>query len=439
MSQLRDCFEGVVPSVIATLDGKGVPNVSYASQVYLVDDDHVALSNQFFSKTIANVRETGRATALVVDPKMGAQYELDLQFERAEESGETFERLSAHLQAMLAHHGEGIPWGLRSADIFKVLECRPTPPANSIPEPRTSAPESLPQAARLVRRLALEADPDAMLDHVLQALTRDFGYSNVIVLVMDGAGERLTTLASRGYRLGGVGSEASVGQGAIGVAAATGRPVRLSDMAIGRRFAAAVLGEAEADARRTVVLPGLEAPHSQLAVPMISQGKVRGVLFAEDMERFRFTQDDEDALAVVAAQLAASLRLWGPEGGPRPARAAVPSAATGPAFRVRYYAFDNSVFIEDAYLIKGVPGRLLFYFLTVFAETGRTDFSNRELRLDAALRLPDLKDNLETRLILLRRRLDEKGAPVRLARPSRGHIRLELAGLPRLEVVRDAG
>lgn len=90
---------------------------------------------------------------------------------------------------------------------------------------------------------------------------------------------------------------------------------------------------------------------------------------------------------------------------------------------------------DTAYIIKGVPGRLLFHFLTIAAETGRQDFTNREIRLDGTLRLPELKDNLETRLILLRRRLDERGAPVRLSRPGRGRIRLDLVARPVLEVV----
>ena len=174
---------------------------------------------------------------------------------------------------------------------------------------------------------------------------------------------------------------------------------------------------------------------------MVSNGSVRGVLFVEDAQWFRFfTQADEDALAIVATQLAAALQLWElSAAGRRRTRSFATSGAAGPAFRVRYYAFDDSIFIDDAYVIKGVPGRLLFYFLRAFADSGRIDFSNRELRLDAGLRLPDLKDNLETRLILLRRRLDERGAPIRLRRPERGQIRLELLGEPRLEIIPDAG
>jgi hypothetical protein len=235
--------------------------------------------------------------------------------------------------------------------------------------------------------------------------------------------------------MGGVGSEVALGEGAIGVAAAQGCTVRLCDMSRGRRFAAAVLATGGADAARSIPLPGLADPQSQLAVPLISMGKVRGVLFAEDARRFRFRQSEEDALVMIASQLAASLRLAELENAAAPPKMNPPATTQGPQFHVRYHNFDDSLFIDGNYVIKGVPGRLLLHFLQAYAQTGRTDFTNRELRLDGTLRLPDLKDNLETRLILLRRRLAEKGSPVQLSRPGRGHIRLELSGTPKLEII----
>lgn len=440
MTRLRDltaCFEGVIPSVLATVDAEGMPNISYLSHVHRIDDGRVALSNQFFSKTVENVRHTGGATLMVVDGHSGEQHLLDLAWEGAQDSGELFDRMAAHLRAMSAPQGMAEVMRLRSADIYRVRDLRPVPSPGALPCDEAGPappPDRLAAAARLALALAAAPDADAMLDRALEGLAEGFGFAHAMVLLADEAGGRLTTLASRGYERLGIGSEVALGDGVIGIAAASRLPLRIADLSRGQRYAAAVRTGLLVE-EREIPLPGLPDPMSQLAVPMVSRGRLVGVIFVESPERYRFQQEDEDALTLVAGQLAAGLRL--PETEEREEAAPEPGAASVSAapLRLRFFDFDGSVFLDGEYLIKGVPGRLLHHLLGIFAATGRRDFTNREIRLDPALRLPDVKDNLEARLILLRRRLEERAAPLRLVSPARGRIRLELSGPPEIEVV----
>lgn len=440
LSDIRDSFEGVIPSVIATTGADGMPNISYLSHVHYIDERHVALSNQFFSKTAANVRLRGVATVMVVDGRTGQQHILDLHFLRSVDEGELFERVVSHLAVTSVSQGMGDVMKLRSLDIYEVEDCRPVIPVASLAEPEETEPplDRLHAAGQLCAAIAEQEDAEGMFDCTLEGLHAKFGFANTVVLVPDEEGRKLSTIASRGYPAFGFGSEVTVGEGTIGMAAAMRHPLRISDMRRGQRYASAVRAEVMRNGPDHIPLPSLAQPRSQLAVPMLSRARLLGVLFVESERSFAFSHRDEEALTLVASQLATSLLLAQRD---RSEVRTLPPVSRGPSpaaaarrIRVRYFPLDGSVFVDDEYVIRGLPGRLLNHFLSAFSEAGRTDFSNREIRRDRSLQLPDFKDNLETRLILLRRRPEERGGPFRLSKPERGQIRLECDGFPEIEI-----
>jgi adenylate cyclase len=121
LEQVRDCMEGVLPAVIATCAADGTPNVTYLSKVMFVDAEHLALSNQFFSKTVSNLGQNPRAQVTLIRPKDGRQVRIDVVFERSESTGELFEQVRAEIDAIASiMHMEAV-FRLRSVDVYRVL------------------------------------------------------------------------------------------------------------------------------------------------------------------------------------------------------------------------------------------------------------------------------------------------------------------------------
>jgi hypothetical protein len=166
-----------------------------------------------------------------------------------------------------------------------------------------------------------------------------------------------------------------------------------------------------------------------------------GVLFAESTEAMRFRYDDEDALALVADRLGELIGSM-PQDDRVPSTAHVPpQLATAPEHPIvaRHYQADHSIFLNHDYLIKGVAGAIFWKVVREHVRTGRVEFSNRELRLDPELRLPEHAENLEARLVLLPWRLRERDGAIRLENCGRGRFRLGVLGRLTLVDVGTAG
>lgn len=435
LSDLHACFEGVIPSIISTADPDGLPNVSYLSHVAMVDDRHVALSNQFFAKTAANIRLNPHATVLLVDGRTAAQYRLEAVFAYSLDEGPLFDHLSLQLDASSAQVGMAGIMKLRNLDVFRVNNIEAIPVQLEAANPAPPRRDRLAGTAQIIERISTQTEVDDIIDSMMDGIAAEFGFRHALLLQFYEERKQLVTIGSMGYERSGIGSDVAFGEGVIGAAQAGGRAVKVSDMSRIRRFSAAVRDSSSDENRtRSIPLPGMADAMSQIAVPLVIGDMVHGVLFLESRERLAFSGEDEQALSIIARHVAAALSLseaLSLETTPAQAEPIGSSPSQKPV-QVMHHRFDDSVFVDGDYIIKGVAGRLLVSMLEQHMENGRQEFTNREIRLDAALKLPDFKDNLETRLLLLRRRLDEKQLPIRLTRLGRGRIGLEIEGRLRL-------
>lgn len=452
LKSVRRMFEGVIPAVMCSVSAEGMPHLCFLSQVEYVDEGHVALSFQFFNRSRENILATRRCMVSVDDPYTAAGIRMQLRYVRTESSGAVFERMRAKLAGIAAHTGMDKVYRLLGADIYEVSSVREIAGRRPLLAPQARC--DIPGGTRaIIDRISACTDMDQLLDEALQALHEHLRIDHSMILLSDPSRQCLYAIASLGYDTSGVGAEIPLGQGLAGISAREGVPLRIGHLAQWQTYARAIrqrtedMGLSDSEAEE-IPLPGLAEPRSQLVVPLRLLGRVVGVLLVESQQDQYFSHDDEDALVSIAAPLSLALSLLqppeppteplteplaatltvaqAPNDAPNNASNNAPTDAPTDAIVVHHHARTDSVFFNDDYVIKGVAGAILWRLIRTWVDTGRQDFSNRELRLDASLGLPDVTDNLEARLILLHRRLAERNAPVQLVKTGRGRFRLQV-------------
>ena len=465
LEQLVRCFEGITPCAIATASADGTPNITYLSQVQYIDATHIALSRQFFNKTQQNLSENPRASLQFYDPLTFHAYHAAIRFDHSETSGPLFDAMSARIQVIATHTGMAGVFRLVGADVCEVLSVERVEEF-LIPGAETVRLSHVPGVMTELRGLQLVSDRinrardlDDLLTGALTALEELFGLRHSMVLLPDESGQRLITIASRGYGESGIGAEAQLGSGLIGTVAATHKLLRVSGLGQELRYGRAIrerVRDQGGDALLTpeIPLPGLPDAASQLALPMLVGDELIGVIVFESQSNLAMRLWHESFLQILANQIAIGLDRMRqqeddePSSTPPPAPPAGTSSLDAPLARgrtaqvaepissfqvssdkVRKFQFfrnDDCVFVDGEYLVRNVPGKILWKILNEHQRGARTQFTNRELRLDPTLGLPPIKDNLESRLILLRKRLAEKCPEVRLVPTQRGRFALEL-------------
>jgi len=445
LEAMASCFQGLIPATLFTCSADGIPNAAFISHVDYVDATHVALSFQFFNKSRRNIAENPLAMVRFIDPDTSQGWRLRLRYVRSETSGPVFERMALRIEAIASYSGLKGIFKLIAADIYEVeaLEPQPDEPALPAAEQRRRSVAADPVFTMkaledLAQRIHRADTLDRLLDSILEGIEESFGFGHSMILLPSSEEGVLVTIASRGYREGGAGAEVRPGEGIIGMVAEARKPIRISGLIRELLYAFAIQKRAQAaglcPANRQIPLPGLANPESQLGVPLLVRGELVGVLCVESETPYRFHEEDKSAIELLGSYLAIAIQNMqlreraepAADAAPPDPHAPVAAAASAPRREVAYYTREECILVDGEYLIRSLPANILWRLLRRQADEGRAEFTNRELRLDRSLNLPEWKDNLETRLLLLRRRLEQKCADIRIVPRGRGRFALEV-------------
>jgi hypothetical protein len=445
LESLATCFQGVWPAQLFTCSSDGIPNAAYLSHVEYVDASHVALSFQFFNKSRRNIAENPHALVIVIDPDNGQGWQLRLSYIRSETEGPLFERMALRIEAIASYSGLKGVFKLRAADVYEVREiaCAPEVGAGGCgwlagSSDRTNVPAAI-FTTMAIQSLATHINRaeclETLVDAILKALEDSFGFRHSALLVPSEEEGVLVTIATRGYAHCGAGAEVRYGEGIGGLVAEARKPVRIAGLMRGILYAYAMhQRQTDPAAARParIPMPGLANPESLLGVPLLVRGELVGVLCLESEQPYRFHEEDKAAIELLGSYIAIAIQNVqllerATETHEVSDRVRTADRTIEGRRDVTYYERDECVLVDGEYLIRSLPARILWKLLTTRQQTGRDEFTNRELRLDRSLNLPEWKDNLESRLLLLRRRLDEKCPDIRLVPRARGRFALEVA------------
>ena len=171
---------------------------------------------------------------------------------------------------------------LAAVDVCRVLACRAVAGDIDVQAPTRSTVD-MEAVDAVSRRIAAAPDMDALINVTLDALAQEFAFAFSSLLLVNEEGDRLYTVASRGFETSGVGSEVYFGEGLVGIAAERNRLINLANLPADLSYSQAVRGSFEregatGDLESEIELPGLADAVSQMAVPLSHRGQVLGVL-----------------------------------------------------------------------------------------------------------------------------------------------------------------
>jgi sigma-B regulation protein RsbU (phosphoserine phosphatase) len=159
------------------------------------------------------------------------------------------------------------------------------------PEIANLPAEVLATMAEIGQEINASLDLDEVLARSAAHIKRLIDYEIFAVLLLDENTSQLYFRFAIGHRQEVVENwRIPLGQGIIGTAAATGQPVRVGDVSRDSRY-----------------LNALDEVRSELAVPLMVQNRVVGVLDIESRQPDYFTRDQKNILALLASRISSAI------------------------------------------------------------------------------------------------------------------------------------
>jgi len=146
-------------------------------------------------------------------------------------------------------------------------------------------------------------DLDIILHTILDKLEEYFSFRHSMIL-LTGKGNFLKVVASHGYPEKGIGAKTEIGKGVIGTAAKRKQIIRLGNINYQLKYILAGEDISSTENEITIRLPGLRNPNSQVAIPLVNQEELIGVLSVESDATNIFKEDDEQIISLIANQAA---------------------------------------------------------------------------------------------------------------------------------------
>ena len=119
---MKPALLGLIPTCMSTVSAQGEPNVTYISQVWYVDRDHLAVSCQFFNKTTRNVRVNPTASIMTTCPETYAVWRARATYIESQVEGPLYDQMADQLAVIASMAGMEDVFRLISADVYRVDE-----------------------------------------------------------------------------------------------------------------------------------------------------------------------------------------------------------------------------------------------------------------------------------------------------------------------------